>query len=418
MTDRLPPLPEPVRKDPQKKTPAALIPPVARSRLGMRLSAQAAKGRFHLPHCGPCERLVWPPREACPHCLSPLQWRAADPAGTLIAETTLETSPELYFRERVPWRVGTVELAGGVPVMAHLHAHCRVGDAVVLRLFLDKADRAVFMAFSDIEHPDLREDIQLRELTNDPRHRRVLITDARTPAGVALAAAMIDAGAKTIFAGLAEGWKRDAAIEKLESMKGVSIVPLDLTDTRSVEELCGEIGGKVDILVHNAEHVRPGGVMAGRGIADARALHDKLVFGFMRLAENFGPVMRSRGADGVNAATAWVNLLSVYAHANWPAYGQHSAAHAATLSLAQCLRGEMLGSGVRVVNAFAGPLEQDWHDAVLPPKVTPGRLARDLVGGLLAGQQDIYIGDVARDVAERFEDDAKLLEMELAGGGQ
>jgi hypothetical protein len=40
------------------------------------------------------------------------------------------------------------------------------------------------------------------------------------------------------------------------------------------------------------------------------------------------------------------------------------------------------------------------------------------VGALQGGQQDVYIGDVARDVAERFEDDAKLLEMELAGGGQ
>ena len=418
MADPLQPLPEPVRKDPQKKTRSALVPPLARSRLGMRLGAQAARGRFHLQHCDSCEFIVWPPREACPSCLSNLQWRAANPHGRLIAETTLETSPELYFRERVPWRVGTVKLASGVPVMAHLHAHCRVGDRVELRLFLDKADRAVFMAFADTNSPDLREDIQLRELTNDPRHRRVLITDARSPAGVALAAAMTDAGAKTVFAGVAESWKRDAAIERLEGMNRVSVVPLDLTDTRSVEELCGEIGGKVDILVHNAEHVRPGGVMTGRGIADAKQLHDKLVFGFMRLAENFGPVMRSRGADGVNSATAWVNLLSVYAHANWPAYGQHSAAHAAALSLAQCLRGEMLGSGVRVINTFAGPLEQDWHDSVLPPKVTPERLARDIVAGLLAGQQDLYIGDVARDVAERFEDDAKLLEMELAGGGQ
>ena len=41
-----------------------------------------------------------------------------------------------------------------------------------------------------------------------------------------------------------------------------------------------------------------------------------------------------------------------------------------------------------------------------------------MVGGLQGGQQDVYIGDVARDVAERFEDDAKLLEMELAGDGQ
>ena len=127
MADPLPPLPEPVRKDPQKKTRTALIPPLARSRLGMRLGVQAARGRFHLPHCDSCAVIVWPPREACPSCLSDLQWRAADPHGKLIAETTLETSPELYFRERVPWRVGTVTLAGGVPVMAHLHAHCRVG---------------------------------------------------------------------------------------------------------------------------------------------------------------------------------------------------------------------------------------------------------------------------------------------------
>ena len=186
MADPLQPLPEPVRKDPQKKTRSALVPPVARSRLGMRLGAQAARGRFHLQHCDSCEVIVWPPREACPSCLSDLQWRAANPHGRLIAETTLETSPELYFRERVPWRVGTVKLASGVPVMAHLHAHCRVGDRVELRLFLDKADRAVFMAFADTNSPDLREDIQLRELTNDPRHRRVLITDARTPAGLRL----------------------------------------------------------------------------------------------------------------------------------------------------------------------------------------------------------------------------------------
>ena len=78
----------------------------------------------------------------------------------------------------------------------------------------------------------------------------------------------------------------------------------------------------------------------------------------------------------------------------------------------------MQGSGVRVVNAFAGPLEQDWHRSVLPPKVTQRRLARDIVSGLQAGLQDIYIGDVARDVHERWSDDAKLLELELTGDGQ
>ena len=62
MTTSLPPLPEPVRKDPQKKTPSALIPPLARSRLGLRLSAEAARGRFRLPHCNACDKPIWPPR--------------------------------------------------------------------------------------------------------------------------------------------------------------------------------------------------------------------------------------------------------------------------------------------------------------------------------------------------------------------
>lgn len=413
-----PQLPRPVRKDPQKKTADALAPPATRSRLGLRVSAYAARGRFCLPHCDACSKLVWPPRDACPTCLATLVWRDGNPHGKLIAETVLETSPELYFRERMPWRVGTVVLGDNVPVMAHLHNQCRLGDEVVLRLMLDKSQRAVFMAFSNPDAPDLTEDIQLRELTNDPKHRRVLISDARTPTGVALASALGDAGCSTVFAGVAESWKRDEAIEALEAMAHVNLVPLDLTDTRSVQELAGEIGGKVDILIHNAEHVRPGGVIEGRGISEAKTLHEKLVFGFMRLAESFGPAMRGRGADGVNSASAWVNILSVYAHANWPAYGQHSAAHAAALSLTQCLRAEMQGSGVRVVNAFAGPLEQDWHRSVLPPKVTQRRLARDIVSGLQAGLQDIYIGDVARDVHERWSDDAKLLELELTGDGQ
>ena len=41
-------------------------------------------------------------------------------------------------------------------------------------------------------------------------------------------------------------------------------------------------------------------------------------FGMLRLAQQFGPAMRARGADGVNAAAAFVNLLSVHALMNWP----------------------------------------------------------------------------------------------------
>ena len=68
-------------------------------------------------------------------------------------------------------------------------------------------------------------------------------------------------------------------------------------------------------------------------------------------AQAFGPAMRMRGADGVNSAAAWINILSVYALENWPPYGAYSASQAACLSLSHCLRAE-LRPGTAVGLAF------------------------------------------------------------------
>ena len=58
--------------------------------------------------------------------------------------------------------------------------------------------------------------------------------------------------------------------DELRELPQVTLVPLDVTDGRSVRELAGEIGGKVDILVNNAEHHRTFGIVARRGVETAR----------------------------------------------------------------------------------------------------------------------------------------------------
>ena len=136
-------------------------------------------------------------------------------------------------------------------------------------------------------------------------------------------------------------------------------------------------------------------------------------FGLMRLMQAFGGGMRGRGADGVNSACAWVNLLSVYALSNWPEYGSTSASQAAALSLAQCFRAEMAGSGVKIVNALCGPIDDEWHQPLPPPKVSPSVVARDISQGLQQGIEEIIIGDVAKDVLFRWKEDAQVLEKEL-----
>jgi NAD(P)-dependent dehydrogenase (short-subunit alcohol dehydrogenase family)/uncharacterized OB-fold protein len=404
----------PRRKDPLKKTREPLLPQGVRSRAAHGLTAAAAEGRFALQICADCGFTLYPPRDACPRCWSArVPFRDVPASGVLLAETTIRTSTDVYFRERTPWRIGTVALDCGLSFVAHLHGDVREGERVRMTLRLDKSGSAVALAMPEQPTPHQEDDVQLRELTCDPKFRRVLITDGRNATGQAMARAMAAAGASIVFVGIADPWKPYPNEAALRDMAGAEIVPLDVTDSQAVADVAGEIGHRVDILVNTTEHVRIGGIMQRHGMTVAREEMDVRYFGMLRLAQHFGPVMRARGADGVNAAAAFVNLLSVHALMNFPQYGAFSAAEAACLSAAQALRAELRGGGVKVLNMFAGPLDTEWFQSVPPPKVSPTAMAAATVDALRQGIEDCYVGDVAQDIRARLDVQPKALEREL-----
>jgi NAD(P)-dependent dehydrogenase (short-subunit alcohol dehydrogenase family)/uncharacterized OB-fold protein len=408
------PIAPPPKKNPQKRTRVPSLPSGLRSRAALGLAAAAAEGRFMLQTCAECGSLQYPPRDACATCLSvDLRWRDVDPAGELIAETTVRTSTNVYFRERTPWRIGTVKLDAGPSVMAHIHGDVPRGGKIRIINRLDKSGQGVFFALPEEGSAHMEDDPQLRELAADPKFRRVLITDARNENSVALAKAFSDAGASLVFVGEPEGWRPYPHRAALAAVPNVEIVPLDVTDTRSVTELAGEIGGKTDILVNNARFIRPGGIMDRGDTVFARDEFETNVLGLIRLAQAFGPAMRGRGADGINSAAAWVNILSVYAYSNMPAFGVFSASNAAALSLSQCLRAEMAQGGVRVMNLYTGPTDDEWHQPLPPPKVAPSALGRAIVAGLKDGLEEVYVGDIAKDFIERWRQGPKVLEREM-----
>ncbi len=408
------PLVRPKRKNPLARTRLPLLPPGQRSRTAHGLTAAAAEGRFALQVCGPCAHILYPPRDACPRCLSArLTFRDVNPDGRLIAETVVRVSTDPYFRERMPWRIGTVQLDAGPVIVAHLHGDTVEGERVKLALKLDKSGSAVMFALPAQETPHMQADPHWREMTCDPQYRRVLISDGRNAVGQAMAKAFSDAGASIVFVGIADPWKPYPGMAELAGIERVEIVPLDVTDTESVTELAGQNGGRIDIVVNSAEHVRPGGVIERHNLTIARDEMDIRYFGMLRLAQAFGPALRFRGADGANSAAAFVNLLSVHALMNWPAYGAYSAAEAACLSAAQCMRAELRPGGVKVLNAFFGPLETEWFQTVPPPKLAPLALAKAVVAALKGGLEDIFVGDVAQDVRERLGTNPKALEREL-----
>ena len=263
----------------------------------------------------------------------------------------------------------------------------------------------------------MSEDRVLREMTCDPKFRKVLVTDGKTAVGHAIVKALVAAGADIVWVGHAEPWKKLPGFEELAALPQVTLVPLDLTSAKSVSELAGEVAGKVDIVINNAEVHRSYGISTRRGADAARAEMDINYFGLLRLAQEFGPALKSRGADGPAGAVAWVNLLSIYALSNYPPHGTYSASKAAALSLAQCLRAEMRPAGIRVINLFPGPIDDEWNQLIPPPKLAPASLAQAVVRALRDGVEDVYPGDVAQEWLARWRENPKVLERELAAEG-
>jgi len=415
MIEALQPAP---KKDPQKRTLSPTRPPEARSRAALGLSAAAAEGRFALQVCADCKTVQYPPRDACCECIgTDLPWQEITATGVLLADTTIQTSTKLYFRERTPWRTGSVKLDVGPVVLCHIHSDCTKNGEVVLLNRLDAAGQGVLLAIPTTRTQHMEDDPQLRALSANPKHRRILISDARNPNTPAVTKALIDAGASSILIGESESWRPYPNRRVLVDMHSVEIQPLDVTDTASVKKLAGEFGGKIDILINNARFMRPGGVLDRDDTGFARDEMDVNYLGMMRLAQAFGPGMCARTADGVNAAVAWVNILSVNALSNSPDYGCFSASNAAAYSLSQSLRGEFRSSGLRVMNCFVGPTDDAWYQALPPPKVLPATVAHSVVDGLQRGLEDVWCGDVAKDLRERWRRDPKVLERELTMSG-
>ena len=171
------PLDPPRRKDPLLRTHQPSLPPSGRSREALGLISVAGDTAFKLQTCVKCGAVQYPPRQLCHHCLgADLAWREQSDRGTMLAETTLHHSNDVYFRERLPWRLGLVALDCGPSVVVHVMEDCEPGGRVRLAIKTDRSQRAVVLAMPEQDSPDMKDDLQLRETTCDPERRRVLVT--------------------------------------------------------------------------------------------------------------------------------------------------------------------------------------------------------------------------------------------------
>ena len=75
----------------------------------------------------------------------------------------------------------------------------------------------------------MADDKMLREMTSDPKFRKILVTDGKTEVGQAIVKALVKAGAEIVWVGHAEPWIKLPGLDDITALPQVTLVPLDLT---------------------------------------------------------------------------------------------------------------------------------------------------------------------------------------------
>ena len=184
--------------------------------------------------------------------------------------------------------------------------------------------------------------------------KSVLITGASRGIGHAIAEVMAAEGCNLHLAARDKA-RLKALAERLKKEHGVEIAVYrrDLSLTSEVEAL-GKACQDVDILVNNAGDI-PTGTLETIDKATWRKAWDLKVFGYVDLTRIIYPRMCARRSGVI------VNIVGAAFKRPNPHYIAGCMANIALDMFTQCLGGESMRSGVRVVAVHPGPTTSDRH---------------------------------------------------------
>jgi NAD(P)-dependent dehydrogenase (short-subunit alcohol dehydrogenase family) len=230
----------------------------------------------------------------------------------------------------------------------------------------------------------------------------VVITGATGAIAQALIAELAARGAAKIYAAA-----RD--ISALAASGHLVPIEMDVTSDDDVAKAAA-IATDVTLLINNAGVNHNTGFMVAPDLAIAREEIEANYLGPLRVTRAFAPALIANGG-------AVLNMLTILARVNLPFMGSYCASKAAGLSLTQGLRGELGPKGVRVVAAMPGAVDTRMTAMLTIPKMATVAAATEILDGFEAGEEEIYVGDMARGIAQGLAHDPKAVERQLASPG-
>ncbi|MEK6746190.1 MAG: SDR family oxidoreductase [Pseudomonadota bacterium] len=229
----------------------------------------------------------------------------------------------------------------------------------------------------------------------------VLVTGANRGIGKALVEALLKKNVKKIY----------AAARKIEDIPDFSdsrivSIKLDITDSAQIKNAAKQ-ASDVQLLINNAGALKFASILEG----DEESIrHDMEVnyFGTVNVTRSFVPILQKNGGGGIASVSSIVGLASI------AGIGGYSASKAALFSAIQAMRTELKEKNIEVFGIFPGPIDTDMAREFEMEKTSPEVTAKNIVDGIIAGEEDIFPDAMSKQVGETWANNPKELERQFA----
>ena len=233
-------------------------------------------------------------------------------------------------------------------------------------------------------------------------HDTALVTGAARGIGKALVQELLNRSVKKVY-----------AVGKSETVKTVfagnsKVVALiaDVSDAASVAKAAAQ--AKDVTLVFSNAGVLDFGDILSVSTETLKRNFDTNFYGQLNVAKSFAPIIEGNGGGHLT------NLLTVVSLASMPGLAAYNASKAAAWSLTQSLRADLAKKGIKVHGVFPGPVDTDMAAAITFPKTSAADVAKAIVDGVIAGDEDIFPDEMAKQVYAGWKADHKAIEKQFA----
>ena len=214
-------------------------------------------------------------------------------------------------------------------------------------------------------------------------------------------------GAEFVHQALARGAAKVYATARTPRAWGdarIVALPLDVTDEASVAAVV-QAAADATIVVNNAG-VSGTNSLLDSDVADVERLFATNVFGALRVAKAFAPVLARDGGGAlvdVHSVLSWLGLA-----------GGYSASKAAFWSITNSLRVELAPQGTQVVGAHLGYTDTPMTSGLDVVKSDPADIVAAIWDAVEAGRHEVLADQVSRDVRAALSGPVEMLYPSLA----